>query len=203
MAKAARRSNVFARVSPDQKYQLIGALKHSDVVGYEEDGINDAPSLKFTDVGIAVESATDVAKANADIILLDGKLDSDRQRYPGRQGDFRQHKQVRRVHTMVGNFGIVVLAIPYIPSLSRLFSFKAPSAGEVGVVLSCSAVYIVVLDFVKVAYFKVAGDLRLVPMGSAARYHRPTQTMDRHRQPARQPRSERPRSGTPAVETSP
>ncbi len=64
--------------------------------------------------------------------------------------------------------GVVALAIPYIPSLSRLFSFKAPSAGEVGVVLSCSAVYIVVLDFVKVAYFKVAGDLRLVPMGSGS-----------------------------------
>jgi len=65
---------VFARVLPEQKFAIIGELKKHGVVGYQGDGINDAPSLKLVDVAIAVASATDVAKANADIILLDKDL---------------------------------------------------------------------------------------------------------------------------------
>ncbi len=63
-------TTIFSRFSPEQKTRVIHALKdfhHS--VGYLGDGINDAPSLKAADVGISVESATDVAKESADIIL--------------------------------------------------------------------------------------------------------------------------------------
>ncbi len=68
------RCNVFARVSPAQKYALVEALKHDDIVGYQGDGINDAPALKLADVGLAVDTATDVAKESADIVLLQQDL---------------------------------------------------------------------------------------------------------------------------------
>ncbi len=70
-----RRSTVFARVSPTQKFAILKTLKETNVVGYQGDGINDAPALKLADVAIAVNSATDIAKANADIILLSRSLE--------------------------------------------------------------------------------------------------------------------------------
>ena len=64
-------ANVFARVTPDQKNRIIHLLKsNGHVVGFMGDGINDAPSLKTSDVGISVNNAVDVAKESADIILL-------------------------------------------------------------------------------------------------------------------------------------
>ena len=63
--------NLFCRVNPSQKDRVIQALKaNGHVVGYLGDGINDAPSLHSADVGMSVESAVDVAKEAADIILL-------------------------------------------------------------------------------------------------------------------------------------
>jgi Mg2+-importing ATPase len=63
--------NLFCRVTPVQKNRVILALKRrGHVVGYLGDGINDAPSLHSADVGISVDSAVDVAKAAADMILL-------------------------------------------------------------------------------------------------------------------------------------
>ena len=68
-------ANLFCRVNPSQKDRVILALKaRGHVVGYLGDGINDAPSLHSADVGISVESAVDVAKEAADIILLDQDL---------------------------------------------------------------------------------------------------------------------------------
>ncbi len=68
-------ANLFCRVNPAQKDRVILALKaRGHVVGYLGDGINDAPSLHSADVGISVESAVDVAKEAADIILLDQDL---------------------------------------------------------------------------------------------------------------------------------
>jgi Mg2+-importing ATPase len=63
--------NLFCRVNPTQKERVILALKaNGHVVGYMGDGINDAPSLHAADVGLSVDSAVDVAKAAADMILL-------------------------------------------------------------------------------------------------------------------------------------
>lgn len=63
--------NLFCRVNPAQKERVIRALKvRGHVVGYLGDGINDAPSLHAADVGLSVDSAVDVAKEAADMILL-------------------------------------------------------------------------------------------------------------------------------------
>ncbi len=104
LAETTEQANVFARVSPEQKYALVNALKAANVVGYEGDGINDAPSLKLADVGIAVDSATDIAKANADIILLNKDLAViiDAVGY-GRTIFANINKYIK--YTMVGNFG--------------------------------------------------------------------------------------------------
>jgi Mg2+-importing ATPase len=73
----APRTTIFARVDPDQKLQVIRALRESGaVVGYMGDGINDAPALHVADVGISVSNATDVARSAADIILLKPSLAS-------------------------------------------------------------------------------------------------------------------------------
>src|SRR6185312_8686021 len=67
--------DVFAEVEPNQKERIILALKKSgSVVGYMGDGINDASALHAADVGISVESAVDVAKEAADIVLLEKDL---------------------------------------------------------------------------------------------------------------------------------
>ncbi len=68
-------ANVFCRVNPVQKDRIISLLKkNGHVVGYMGDGINDAPSLKTSDVGISVDNAVDVAKESADIILSQNDL---------------------------------------------------------------------------------------------------------------------------------
>jgi Mg2+-importing ATPase len=72
---AAENGTVFARLSPSQKEQIITTLqRNGHVVGFMGDGINDAPALKAADVGISVDSAVDVAKESADIILLEKSL---------------------------------------------------------------------------------------------------------------------------------
>jgi len=70
LKKRVLNTTIFTRFSPDQKNRIILALKaYHRSVGYLGDGINDAPSLKTADIGISVNSATDVAKDSADIIL--------------------------------------------------------------------------------------------------------------------------------------
>ncbi len=69
------KSNVFARLTPGHKEKIIKALqKNGHVVGFMGDGINDAPALKTADVGISVDTAVDIAKESADIILLKKSL---------------------------------------------------------------------------------------------------------------------------------
>ena len=75
LADLAETAAVFAKVSPAQKAAIIDALhRKGHVVGYLGDGINDGPALKAADVGISVESAVDIAKETADIILLEKSL---------------------------------------------------------------------------------------------------------------------------------
>jgi Mg2+-importing ATPase len=67
--------DIFVKLSPAQKAQIVRALREAGhVVGFMGDGINDAPALKAADVGISVDSAVDVAKETADIILLEKSL---------------------------------------------------------------------------------------------------------------------------------
>ena len=75
LRKLVEDGNVFARLSPLQKERVIHALHdNGHIVGYLGDGINDAPALKTSDVGISVNNATDIAKESADIILLKKSL---------------------------------------------------------------------------------------------------------------------------------
>ncbi len=67
--------DIFAKLSPAQKEEVITSLRQSGkVVGYLGDGINDSPSLRASDVGISVDSGVDVAKEAADIVLLEKSL---------------------------------------------------------------------------------------------------------------------------------
>ena len=70
-----RNTNIFTKLSPIQKARIVRLLKESqNVVGYMGDGINDAPSLINSEVGISVDTAVDIAKETADIILLEKDL---------------------------------------------------------------------------------------------------------------------------------
>jgi Mg2+-importing ATPase len=72
---AAEKTTLFARFSPAHKERVIRALRSKGhVVGFMGDGINDAPALRAADVGISVDTATDIAKESADLILLEKDL---------------------------------------------------------------------------------------------------------------------------------
>ncbi len=75
LQRIVEETNIFARITPDQKNRIMIALhKNGHVVGFLGDGINDAASIRTADVGISVDNAVDVAKAAADIILLQNDL---------------------------------------------------------------------------------------------------------------------------------
>jgi P-type Mg2+ transporter len=75
LGEAAVQTTLFARLSPAHKERVIRALRATGhVVGFMGDGINDAPALRAADVGISVDTATDIAKESADLILLEKDL---------------------------------------------------------------------------------------------------------------------------------
>jgi len=75
LGELAEHTTLFAKVNPAQKARIIEALReHGHTVGYLGDGVNDAPALRTADVGISVDTAVDIAKESADIILLDKDL---------------------------------------------------------------------------------------------------------------------------------
>jgi Mg2+-importing ATPase len=75
LAEAAEKAALFARLSPAHKERVIRVLRgKGHVVGFMGDGINDAPALRAADVGISVDTATDIAKESADLILLEKDL---------------------------------------------------------------------------------------------------------------------------------
>jgi Mg2+-importing ATPase len=75
LAAAVETHNVFARLTPAHKDRIVRLLKaNGHVVGFMGDGINDAPALRAADIGISVDSAVDIAKEAADIILLEKSL---------------------------------------------------------------------------------------------------------------------------------
>lgn len=75
LAIAAENNHIFAKLSPAHKERIVQALRRNGhVVGFMGDGINDAPALRAADIGISVDTAVDIAKEAADIILLEKSL---------------------------------------------------------------------------------------------------------------------------------
>lgn len=75
LRRQLKKTNVFAKLSPIQKARIVRILKEAgNVVGYMGDGINDAPSMHNAEVGISVDTAVDITKETADIILLEKDL---------------------------------------------------------------------------------------------------------------------------------
>lgn len=74
--QVVKKYNVFSRIAPEHKYKIVKALNTGEkvTIAFMGDGINDAPALKVADVGISVNTATDIAKEAADIILLEKNL---------------------------------------------------------------------------------------------------------------------------------
>ena len=75
LAKAAETTDVFAKLTPDQKARVVSVFRENgQTVGFMGDGINDASAMKSADIGISVDTAVDVAKESADIVLLEKDL---------------------------------------------------------------------------------------------------------------------------------
>ncbi len=119
----AQGATIFARVDPDQKLRVIQALQErGEVVGYLGDGINDAPPLHVADVGISVDNATDVARAAADVILLQASLSAIAQGVREGRRTFGNTLKYIRMGTS-SNFGNMLsmagaaLILPFLPML--------------------------------------------------------------------------------------
>lgn len=115
---------VFARTTPEQKLALIKLLKTQFTVGYLGEGINDAPALKAADVSMVVQSASDVSRETADIILLENDL---RVIVEGIQIGRKTHANTMKYikATLVSNFGnffavaVGSLLISFLPMLPK------------------------------------------------------------------------------------
>lgn len=82
LGKAVESVSVFAKLSPQQKVRVVSALcNNGHSVGYMGNGINDAAAMKASDVGISVDSAVDIAKESADVILLEKGIVEGRKTY--------------------------------------------------------------------------------------------------------------------------
>ena len=123
LGKAAERVNIFAKLSPQQKARVITALRdNGHSVGYMGDGINDAAGMTASDVGISVDTAVDIAKESADVILLEKDLMVlEKGIIAGRKTYVNMIKYIKM--TASSNFGnmLSVLAacafLPFIPML--------------------------------------------------------------------------------------
>ena len=121
----AKHVDIFAEVDPHQKERIVRALQRTGhAVGYMGDGINDAPALHSADVGISVESAVDVARESADVILLGPDLDVLRACIEDGRRAFANTMKYICVTTSA-NFGNMVsmalgtLFIPFLPLLPK------------------------------------------------------------------------------------
>jgi Mg2+-importing ATPase len=119
----AARTDLFVEVDPQQKARIVRALRRTGhAVGYLGDGINDAPALHASDVGISVDQAVDVARESADIVLLRPDLDVLRQGVEDGRRTFANTLKYIRI-TLSANFGNMVsmaLAAPLLPFLPLL-----------------------------------------------------------------------------------
>ena len=121
LKNACKKAQIFAKLNPLQKKRIVETFQDlGHVVGYMGDGINDAPSLKQADVGISVDTAVDIAKEVADIILLEKDLMVlDEGVVEGRKTFANMNKYLKMA--ISGNFGnmisvlIASLALPFLP----------------------------------------------------------------------------------------
>ena len=119
--RIVKKTNIFAKLSPIQKARLVRLLRESgNVVGYMGDGINDSPSLINSDVGISVDTAVDIAKDSADIILLEKDLNVLLEGVKEGRGTFSNLMKYIKMSTSF-NFGEVVsvviasIFLPFLP----------------------------------------------------------------------------------------
>lgn len=114
--------HVFARISPQQKYLIIGLLQEKHEVGFLGEGINDAPALKLANVGIVVQGAADIAKESADIVLLQRNLGTAIDGVREGRIIFANILKYLRI-TLTSNFGnfysvaLASLFLPFVPLL--------------------------------------------------------------------------------------
>ncbi|MBQ6217113.1 MAG: magnesium-translocating P-type ATPase [Erysipelotrichaceae bacterium] len=121
LKNACKKAQIFAKLNPLQKKRIVETFQElGHVVGYMGDGINDAPPLKQADVGISVDTAVDIAKEVADIILLEKDLNVlDEGVKEGRRTFANMNKYLKMA--ISGNFGnmisvlIASLALPFLP----------------------------------------------------------------------------------------
>jgi len=123
LAKAVEQHQVFAKLAPLHKERIVRSLRaQGHVVGFMGDGINDAPALRAADIGISVDSAVDIAKEAADIILLEKSLMVlDQGVVEGRTTFCNMLKYIRM--TASSNFGnvlSVLVASAFLPFLPML-----------------------------------------------------------------------------------
>lgn len=124
LAGAAKDTDVFAKLSPDQKARIVTVLRNNGhTVGFLGDGINDAAAMKSSDIGISVDTAVDIAKESADVILLEKDLAVLKEGIiEGRKTYANMNKYIKM--TASSNFGNMfsVLAasalLPFLPMMS-------------------------------------------------------------------------------------
>lgn len=124
LQEKVKTTNVFARVSPTNKVQIVKALKANDnIVAMTGDGVNDAPSLKIADIGIAMGiTGTDVAKDAADMVLTDDNFSSIEKAVEEGRGIFNNVKK-SILYLLSSNFGEVFTMF-----ITLLLGFASPLA---------------------------------------------------------------------------
>jgi len=119
---AVERYHIFARVAPEEKYQIVALLMEKHQVGYLGEGINDTPALKLAHVGLVVKGASDIAQETADIILLSQNLNVIIQGIAEGRKTFTNTMKYLKI-TLLSNFGnfyavgISSLFVAYLPML--------------------------------------------------------------------------------------
>jgi Mg2+-importing ATPase len=116
----APRTDLFVEIDPQQKERIVRALQRTGhTVGYLGDGINDAPALHAADVGISVESAVDVARESADVVLLSRDLDVLREGIEDGRRTFANTLKYISITTSAnfGNMVSMALVTPLLPFL--------------------------------------------------------------------------------------
>jgi Mg2+-importing ATPase len=119
----AERTTLFVEVDPEQKERIVRALqRRGHAVGYLGDGINDAPALHAADVGVSVDTAVDVARESADVVLLRRDLEVLRQGIEGGRRTFANTVKYICITTSAnfGNMVSMALATPLLPFLPLL-----------------------------------------------------------------------------------